>query len=221
MKTDNTIQLVLVNDFSGRNHDGSRESRLINKLANSLCVEILSFREKKYGERFKRGVNYEELHYGIKLFGDRLNHKGSSVLYHNPYIFEAILGHVFVSYYDENLGTGWVVSTLFLVKWSGYSYDRLTWEPLFSLALDIYISVLDYLINFNPVFGPKNIWNTDSSLGFIDSVLFFKNAAGSRPRSVVRSKIKPLNKVKSPIVKEIFKSLEENGDYSDKNGFSR
>ena len=80
MKTDNTIQLVLVNDFSGRNHDGSRESRLINKLANSLCAEILSFREKKYGERFKRGVNYEELHYGIKLFGDRLNHKGSSVL---------------------------------------------------------------------------------------------------------------------------------------------
>ena len=75
----------------------------------------------------------------------------------DKFVIQAILTHVFVCQrYEEGsaMFNGEIKTTIFLIKWSGYDFDDLSWEPQFSLATDALGMILNYFTNYVAVFGP-------------------------------------------------------------------
>ena len=142
------------------------------------------------------------------------------------FVIQAILTHVFVCQrYEEGsaMFNGEIKTTIFLIKWSGYDFDDLSWEPQFSLATDALGMILNYFINYVAVFGPLYYGPKSEERTTLSSMEFFRSAAGKRstPQSVPKTVLIEDNRIIAPLCIRLFASIQKLDIYDDVNGFRK
>ena len=212
------------NDFSGKLINGLHEAIILSKIYSALCsFEASTKRNRKRSKKPKKIVNNDQLVGISREYEKRWCHNSDNILIlDNAFVFQAILTHVFVCEYVVGTGQGRVITTLFLVKWSGFGFNRLTWEAQFSLALDIYSHILNYFNTFVSVIGPTFIGERRARVPKrANEIEFFKKAAGGRSSRLIYSHPTQfaVELYDNPVVNKIFARLTRDGHYSNDLGF--